>query len=188
MGKRRFRAPQVRRFAVTVVVTACVSALVARLFGEQVVSGLTNLPATPTGYQVLGWAVGGPPLLLAAMAWNDRRRFGPDQRKVRAVVYGVWFGLGGFLVPALTTNSYELYGDDVSTGNQLAFGWLCAGVANAAAIGFAAGIGVLRRRAAPDGQPPESEMAERFVELAWAVLLAIGFVFAAYGRQLGFVY
>jgi hypothetical protein len=188
MGKRRFQAPQVRRFLIHVVVTATVAGLLARRYGEQVVGFVDGLPATASGWQLMGWLVGGPPLLLAAMAWNDRAKFDADQRRLRAMAYGIWFGLGGFLVPALAGDAAATFGGAVRTGNQLAFGWACASVANAAAIAFAIGIGVLRRQAAPDGEPPESELAVRFVESAWVVLLLGGLMFAVYGADLGFVY
>jgi hypothetical protein len=188
MGKRRFRASQVRRFLATAVVTALVSGLLARGYGEQVVGMVDRLPASASGFQVLGWLLGGPPLLVAAMAWNDRGRLDAERRRKRAVLYGVWFGLGGFLVPALTGDPSEFFGQHVATGNQLGYGWACGAVANVAAIAFATGIGVLRARAAPGGVAPESELATRFVEIAWTVLLGIGLLFAAYGAQLGFRY
>lgn len=188
MGKRRFQAPQVRRFLVSVVITACISGLVARAYGEQVIGLIDGLPATASGWQVIGWAVGGPPILLAAVAWNDRARYDADQRRLRAILYGAWFGLGGFLVPAIPADAFEIYGKGVAIGNQLSYGWSCAAVANLAALGFATGIGIVRRQATPGGTPRESELATRFVEIAWLVLLFAGMLFAAYGARLGFVY
>ncbi|HET9499406.1 MAG TPA: hypothetical protein VFO98_04020 [Marmoricola sp.] len=185
MGKRRFRAPQVRRFLICVVVTATISGLVARGFGEDVTGFVARIPATGAGFAFLGWLFGGPPVLLAAVAWNDRLRFDVEQRRFRAVFYGIWFGLGGFVVPGLVGDREAIFGTAAPTGTELAFGWACAAVGNAAAITFATGIGHVRRQAAGDGEPPESELATRFVESAWAVLLLLAMLFAVYGDRLG---
>lgn len=189
MGKRRFRAPQVRRFLLCVVLTATAGGLVSREYGDEVVGLVARLPASASGFQVLGWLFGGPPLLMAAMAWNDRGRFDADQRRKRSLAYGVWFGLGtGLLVPGLAGDAAELFGEAASTGSRLAFGWACGAVANAAAIAFATGIDAVHRRVTADGELRERALATRFVEVGWTVLLGLSLLFAAYGEQLGFVY
>lgn len=184
MGDPRIQAPATRRFLGTLALVAALSALLSRELGEEVTTFLEAVPASDRGWSVIGWFFGGPPLVLAALAWNDRRRLGPGERLARATRYAAWFGLGGFVVPALADNSVELFGEGVGIGNPLAFGWSCGAVGNLAALGFAVAIHRISRQADDRGR----QLALRFVEWGWVLLTIGSMLFAAYGRELGFVY
>lgn len=184
MGNDRTRAPVARRFLTTLVVTATFSAALAHGVAEDVTVWLERIPASEKGWALIGWLFGGPPLVLAALAWNDRRRFDAGQRRQRATLYGAWFGLGGFVVPALSGNSVELFGEGVGIGNPLAFGWTCGAVANLAAIAFAFAITRMSAQAGARGH----RLGLKFIESGWILLVAGSMLFAAYGRELGFVY
>lgn len=184
MGNHRTRAPVTRRFLSSLVVAATLSALAAHGIGEDVTVWLERIPASDKGWAVIGWLFGGPPLVLAALAWNDRRRFDAAQRRQRATLYAAWFGLGGFVVPALAGNSVEIFGEGVGIGNPLAFGWTCGAVANIAAIAFALGITRMSAQAGEHGH----RLGLTFIESGWILLVAASLLFAAYGRELGFVY
>lgn len=184
MGNPRSQAPVTRRFLLTLVVVAAASALACRAYGEEITTFLGDAPASDRGWTVIGWFFGGPPLALAALAWNDRHRLDLDGRLARATRYAAWFGLGGFVVPALADNSVELFGDGVEVGNPLAFGWTCGAVGNLAALAFAVALHRLSRA----GDDRARSLAVRFVEWAWFLLTLGSMLFAAYGRQLGFVY
>ncbi len=184
MGNHRTQAPVARRFLITLVIAGTLSALAAHAFGEDVTVWLEHVPASDKGWAVIGWLFGGPPLVMAALAWNDRRRFDAEQRQQRATLYAAWFGLGGFVVPALAGNSVELFGEGVGIGNPLAFGWTCGAVANIAAIVFALAIIRTSAQAGAHGH----RLGLTFIESGWILLVGASLLFAAYGRELGFAY
>lgn len=182
MGIHRVQAPVMRRFLTTLVFTLAITGLVARGLGEDITVALGDTATSERGWPVLGWLFSGPPLLLAALAWNDRRRFSAERRRKRATAYAIWFGMGGFALPALVDDSAELFGRGVEVGNPLAFGWACGAIANLAAIAFALAIGQM----SAGGDARARQLATRFIETAWIVLVAGSLLFAAYGRELGF--
>lgn len=184
MGELRGRAPTVRRFLTALVYAGTCTVLLANGAGQWTTTHLAHLPVAPRGWPVLGWLVGGPPVVMAALAWNERGRYTAGQRRLRATAYGLWIGLGGFALPALVHDSGKLYGAGVETGNPLAFGWTCGMVANIAAVLFALAIG----RISAQGDAHSRELAGRFVEVAWILLVAVAMLFAAYGRDMGFTY
>lgn len=188
MGNHRFRPSMVRRFLLFMAGAAIGAALVSREFGEDVTVWLDRVPATSSGWQCIGWVFAGPPLYLAALAWMDRADLAHNQRRLRAAVYGIWLGLGAFVVPGLADGSYDIFGPGIEVANPLAFGWICGTVGNLAAILFASALGVVRRTATPAGSDPPSQLTDRFIEVAWTLLLGGSLLFAAYGAELGFVY
>lgn len=185
MAIHRVQAPVMRRFLITLVVVTTVTGLVCRELGEDITVWLgDNLEATDRGWPVIGWLFGGPPLLLAALAWNDRKEHSASSLRSRATWYAVWFGIGGFALPALVDDSAELFGRGVEVGNPLAFGWTCGASANLAAIAFAYAI----TRMSAQGDTAARRLALRFIETAWILLVGGSLLFAAYGRELGFNY
>ena len=183
-----------QRFLFALIVSAIATAAAGREWGEDVAVRLLDTPTTTTGWQVIGWLVGGPPLFLAFQNWVERRRLTEGQLSARATMLGLWLGLGGFLVPAFVDGRFEHFGTGIDVGAPLTFGWACAGVANLAALLFAGGLQML----APSTERIEvrhrasAERAHRlrlkFLEVAWLLLLLGSAMFAANGKALGFVY
>lgn len=180
----RVRTHVMRQFLSTLVFVGAVAGLACHQLGEDLTVRFADFPVTDRGWPVLGWFFAGPPVVLFALLWNDRRRFGTEQLRDRALFYGAWAGLGCFALPALVDDSAALFGRGVEIGNPIAFGWACGAVANLAALVFAVAID----RLAAQGDARARRIALRFIETAWVLLVAGSLLFAAYGRELGFNY
>lgn len=184
MAIHRVQIHVMRQFLTALVVVTTVAGVTCRWAGEDISVWFGDFPVTDRGWPVFGWLFGGPPIVLFALLWNDRRHYAGDALRTRATFYGAWAGIGGFALPALVDDSAAVFGRGVEIGNPLAFGWACGAIANLAALGFALAIS----RMSAHGDERARRIGMRFVETAWVLLVAGSLLFAAYGRELGFNY
>ncbi len=171
------------RFGALIASFSIVFLVVGRLFGEDIAVQLQKTPTTPDGWTFLGWAIGGPPYMAAALFWSEHRRLTHDQFRNRSLAYAAAIGLTFFILPARVVGVPAQFGTGAIVGNPLSAGlvWgLCATVALAIFGGLV--ILSLRGAAGPAGATPAQRlMTARFLESACIVALVVTLGLALYG-------
>lgn len=171
------------RFGLRIGFFSIVFLVIGLLFGEDIAVQLQKTPTTPDGWIFLGWLVGGPPYMLAALFWSEHRRLTHEQFRNRSVVYAFAIGLTFLILPARILGVPAQFGTGAIVGNPLSAGlvWgLCATVAVTVFGGIA--ILMLHQASGPQGPTPaQRQMTSRFLESACVIALIVTLGLALYG-------
>ena len=175
-----------RRFVLAVTVSCLFFLAVGRLWGEDIGLKLQQTPTTTNGWLFIGWLIGGPPYLITGLAWYERRRLRPRQRRNLTYLLALWIGLSMFVLPARLDGSGTQFGTAALVGDPLSIGWAWGALANMLGFGFT-GLVLMVLTRSVRGRPTrqQRDLTMRFVERAWMVLLVVSLGFALYGRGTG---
>lgn len=178
------RSPSLERypFVATAIGSGVLLGLVGAFLSTSVAELLQKTPATTNGWLLLGWAVSGPPFVIAALTWAERAERAGRQRRDLRVVLGIWAGLSMFVAPGAIYGVSQWYGTAALIGDPLTAGWLWGIIGNAVAMSFAAVVlGVLFSSVPGGPSPTQRALTLRFLERSWLVILLISFGLALYG-------
>ncbi len=171
------------RFGVLIALFSGFFLLLGLLLGEDIAVQLQKTPTTPDGWIFVGWLIGGPSYVLAALFWSGHRRLTHDQFRNRSILHAATIGLTFLMLPARITGVPEQFGTGAIVGNPLSAGlvWgLCATVA----VTIFGGLVLLVQRQAtrPQGPTPAQRlMTARFLESACIIALVVTLGLGLYG-------
>jgi hypothetical protein len=182
MGSNRTAASDGRLFALSTAGFAVFFLVLGRIAGEDIALQLQKTPTTVDGWLFLGWLVGGPPYLVAAIFWNERHRLSRTQIQVRSVLIGACIGLTMLIVPARILGVDTQFGTGALVGNPLSAGWVWGMAANVCMAIFG-GLVLLVLHTSTPGRPTDEQlrMTARFLETAWLVALVVTLGLSLYG-------
>lgn len=187
MVARRTYRPDIRRFLTVLAGTAAVAGAVGITWGREIARALDGTATTETGWLLFGWLLSGPPILLAALSWHDRRRLRRRQRRDLSIVAAIWIGLSMLFLPGLINGSDRYFGAGRAVVEPLTIGWTWGALGNLVGITFAAVV-LLVQRDSVRGRGPsrrQSDLTARFVEVGWMLALAVSLSLALYGATPG---
>lgn len=171
-----------RRFALCIVGFAFFFLVLGRIAGEHIALELQKTPTTVEGWLFLGWLIGGPPYLVAAIFWNEHRRLTPEQVRLRSVLIGAWLGLTMLIAPARVVGIDLQFGTGALVGNPLTAGWVWGMAANLGMALFGGAVLLILNKSTPEGPTAEQRrMTARFLETAWLVALVVTCGLSLYG-------
>lgn len=179
-----------RRFAAAVTAFSLLFAALGRFFGEDLALQLQRTPTTSTGWLLLGWLVGGPPILVTALVWHERRHLRRNRRVRLSYLLAGWVALGAFLAPARVgwVGLDHQFGTGALVGDPLSAGWAWGALANVVGIVFSAAVLWTLNSTVPGGPSDDQrDMTARFLERTWMVLLVVSLGFALYGSGAGLI-
>lgn len=170
------------RFGLLIGFFSAVFLVLGLAYGEPIAVNLQKTPTTPDGWIFLGWLIGGPPYMLAALFWSEHRRLTHEEFRNRSLAYAIAIGLTFLILPARFVGVPAQFGTGAIVGHPLSAGlvWgLCATVA----AGIFGGLVILMlRKATPGGATAaQREMTARFLESACLVALIVTLGLALYG-------
>jgi len=171
-------------FALSALGSGLFFLILGRVAGESIAVELQKTPFTTQGWLFVGWLIGGPPLLVAGIFWNEHARFRPTELRVRTVLLGVWLGATMLIAPARVLGVDTQFGTGALVGNPLSAGWVWGEVANLGMLLFSTIVLLVMRSAtAPRGGPTTQQrrMTARFIEIAWMVTLVVTLGLSLYG-------
>lgn len=183
MGSKWTSLSRRTRFGVLIAVFSVVFLVAGLIWGEDIAVQLQKTPTTPDGWIFVGWLIGGPPWMLAALFWSDHRRLTHEQFRNRSIVHAAAVGLTFLVLPARIIGVPAQFGTGAIVGHPLSAGlvWgLCATVA--VSIFGALVLLLLRQASRPKGPTPAQRMmTTRFLESACIIALVVTLGLGLYG-------
>jgi len=181
MGGRRTDGSDIRRFLNVLVSTGFLVGAVGVVWGKEIADALEKTATTETGWLMIGWLISGPPLLLAVLAWHDRRRLKPQRRLDLSIYLAIWIGLSMLVLPARIDGPAHHFGKGSSVAEPLSTGWAWGVAGNLVGLLFF-GIVLWIFRSSVRGRPTAEQeyVTYRFLEIGWLLILLISLAFALY--------
>lgn len=170
-----------RRFLTVLFSTSILAGAVGSVWGKEITRALDRTATTDTGWVLIGWLISGPPILVTALVWHDRRLLGTRQRRDLSYVLGIWIGLNMLLVPGLIHGPDRFFGKGRGVVDPLSTGWAWGAAGSLLGLAFAGIVLVVLYRSV-GGRPTrrQVDLTARFLEIAWAVVLVASLGLALY--------
>jgi hypothetical protein len=184
MGSNRTPLSGRSLFAASLVVSALFFLVLGRVAGEHLAVQLQKTPTTTEGWLFLGWLIGGPPYLVAAIFWNEHGRFRSAEVRLATVAIAAWIGMTMFIAPARVLGVDTQFGTGAIVGNPLSAGWVWGAVANLGMVLFSLVVLTVMHRATRATGGPSADQRRytaRFLEAAWLVALVVTLGLSLYG-------
>ncbi|MCW2784596.1 MAG: hypothetical protein JWP74_1113 [Marmoricola sp.] len=183
MGSERSGTSDLRRFVFAIAGSALFFLVLGRVAGEHIALWLQSTPTTNNGWLFLGWLIGGPPFVVAALVWIDRKQLRPRQLLGWTWATAIWGGAGMFILPARVIGISAQFGTGAIVGNPLCAGWVWGMLANVVMLVFGGLVLMVLRSATASGGVTQAQrtMTIRFLEQAWLVALVVTLGLALYG-------
>ena len=174
-----------RRFVLEAIGFAVLFTVLGLRFGQDIALLLQKTPTTALGWRLAGWAVAGPPWVLAMISWHERGRLRPEQRRRRSVLLAAWIGLGMLILPAHLTSAEQQFGTGALVGDPLSTGWGWGARAAMIGLAFTGLVLLVLHRSVDTPTEHQRDLTVRFLERAWLLLLVVSLGFALYGGRTG---
>jgi hypothetical protein len=174
-----------RRFLIAVVGFAVLFTVLGLRYGEDLALLLQKTPTTALGWRLVGWMVAAPPWLFTIIAWHERARLRPEQRRVRARLLAAWIGLSMLVLPAQLTDPEHQFGTGALVGDPLSAGWGWGALGALVGLVFTGLVLLVLHRSVDSPTPGQRDLTVRFLERAWLVVLVVSLGFALYGARTG---
>lgn len=182
MGSNRTPSSRRQRFGIRIAGFSVLFLALGLVYGEDIAVRLQQTPTTQDGWLFIGWLVGGPPYVVAALFWADHRRLDHDQFRNRSWLIAAAIGLSMFILPARVRGVTEQFGTGALVGNPLSAGWVWGMAATVSLAVFGGLVLLMLRKATPQGpSPAQRSMTARFLEGACLVALVVTLGLALYG-------